>query len=64
MPMTTAVATYQYRTSRVAFGTFFLLLGAAFLLDSIGAFPPAGLGRVCENPGNGGGGEAALPGRR
>jgi signal transduction histidine kinase len=36
--MTTAVATYQYRTSRVAFGTFFLLLGAAFLLDSMGVF--------------------------
>ena len=36
--MTTAVATYQYRTSRVAVGTFFLLLGAAFLLDSVGAF--------------------------
>jgi signal transduction histidine kinase len=36
--MTTAVATYQYRTSRVAFGTFFLLLGAAFLLDSFGIF--------------------------
>jgi signal transduction histidine kinase len=36
--MTTAVATYQYRTSRVAFGTFFLLLGAAFLLDSFGVF--------------------------
>src|SRR3974377_1568864 len=36
--MTAAVATYQYRTSRVAVGTFFLLLGAAFLLDSVGAF--------------------------
>ena len=36
--MTTAVATYQYRTSRVAVGTFFLLLGAAFLLDSMGVF--------------------------
>jgi signal transduction histidine kinase len=36
--MTTAVATYQYRTSRVAVGTFFLLLGAAFLLDSLGVF--------------------------
>jgi signal transduction histidine kinase len=36
--MTTAVATYQYRTSRVAVGTFFLLLGAAFLLDSFGVF--------------------------
>jgi signal transduction histidine kinase len=35
----TAVATtYQYRTSRVAVGTFFLLLGAAFLLDSAGIF--------------------------
>ena len=32
------VATYQYRTSRVAVGMFFLLLGAAFLLDSIGVF--------------------------
>jgi signal transduction histidine kinase len=37
-PMTAAVATYQYRTSRVAVGTFFLLLGAAFLLDSFGVF--------------------------
>ena len=37
-PMTAAVATYQYRTSRVAVGTFFLLLGAAFLLDSLGVF--------------------------
>jgi signal transduction histidine kinase len=36
--MTTAVATYQYRTSRVAVGTFFLLLGAAFFLDSFGVF--------------------------
>ena len=36
--MTAAVATYQYRTSRVAVGTFFLLLGAAFLLDSFGVF--------------------------
>jgi len=36
--MTTAVATYQYRTSRVAVGTFFLLLGAAFLMDSMGVF--------------------------
>lgn len=36
--MTTPVATYQYRTSRVAVGTFFLLLGAAFLLDSTGIF--------------------------
>ncbi len=36
--MSTAVATYQYRTSRVAVGTFFLLLGAAFLLDSVGVF--------------------------
>jgi signal transduction histidine kinase len=34
----TAVATYQYRTSRVAVGMFFLLLGAAFLLDSMGVF--------------------------
>lgn len=30
--------TYQYRTSRVAVGMFFLLLGAAFLLDSMGIF--------------------------
>ncbi|HWE54954.1 MAG TPA: histidine kinase [Acidimicrobiales bacterium] len=30
--------TYRYRTSRVAFGTFFLLVGAAFLLDSMGTF--------------------------
>lgn len=36
--MSTAVATYQYRTSRVAVGTFFLLLGTAFLLDSAGVF--------------------------
>jgi signal transduction histidine kinase len=36
--MTTAVATYQYRTSRVAVGTFFLLLGAAFMLDTVGVF--------------------------
>ncbi|HEY3809943.1 MAG TPA: histidine kinase [Acidimicrobiales bacterium] len=36
--MSTAVATYQYRTSRVAVGTFFLLLGAAFLMDSAGVF--------------------------
>ncbi|MBV9661778.1 MAG: hypothetical protein JO337_11530 [Acidimicrobiales bacterium] len=36
--MTQAVATYQYRTSRVAVGTFFLLLGAAFLLDTAGVF--------------------------
>jgi signal transduction histidine kinase len=36
--MTAAVATYQYRTSRVAVGTFFLLLGAAFLLDSFSVF--------------------------
>ena len=35
---TTAVTTYQYRTSRVAVGTFFLLLGASFLLDSMGVF--------------------------
>ncbi|MGH9114935.1 MAG: sensor histidine kinase [Acidimicrobiales bacterium] len=34
----TEVTTYQYRTSRVAVGTFFLLLGAAFLLDSAGVF--------------------------
>jgi signal transduction histidine kinase len=33
-----ATATYQYRTSRVASGMFFLLLGAAFLLDSAGVF--------------------------
>ena len=32
------VATYRYRTSRVAVGMFFLLLGAAFLLDSVGIF--------------------------
>jgi signal transduction histidine kinase len=39
--VTSAVAvaqTYRYRTSRVAFGTFFVLMGAAFLLDSAGAF--------------------------
>ena len=29
---------YRYRTSRVAFGTFFLLLGAAFMMDSAGVF--------------------------
>lgn len=29
---------YRYRTSRVAFGMFFLLMGAAFMLDSLGAF--------------------------
>ncbi|HMC38033.1 MAG TPA: histidine kinase [Acidimicrobiales bacterium] len=33
-----AQVAYRYRTSRVAFGTFFLLVGAAFMLDSIGAF--------------------------
>ncbi len=38
MSPTTAVATYQYRTSRVAVGMFFLLMGAAFLLDSMGIF--------------------------
>ena len=38
MSPSTAVATYQYRTSRVAVGTFFLLLGAAFLLDAAGVF--------------------------
>lgn len=36
--MSQAVASYQYRTSRVAVGTFFLLLGAAFLLDTAGVF--------------------------
>ena len=36
--MSPAVATYQYRTSRVAVGTFFLLFGTAFLLDSLGVF--------------------------
>ncbi len=36
--MSTAVATYQYRTSRVAVGTFFLLFGTAFLLESVGVF--------------------------
>jgi signal transduction histidine kinase len=35
-PGPTAVA-YRYRTSRVAVGTFFLLVGAAFMLESIGA---------------------------
>jgi signal transduction histidine kinase len=30
--------TYRYRTSRVAVGTFFLLVGAAFMLDGLGAF--------------------------
>jgi signal transduction histidine kinase len=33
-----AATTYQYRVSRVAVGTFLLLLGAAFLLDSVGVF--------------------------
>jgi signal transduction histidine kinase len=32
------LATYQYRTKRVAMGMFFLLLGAAFLADSMGIF--------------------------
>ena len=32
------MATYQYRTKRVAIGMFFLLLGAAFLADSMGIF--------------------------
>jgi signal transduction histidine kinase len=37
--MTSAeVTTYQFRTSRVAVGTFFLMIGAAFLLDSMGVF--------------------------
>ena len=36
--MSAAVATYQYRTSRVAVGTFFLLFGTAFLLDSLAVF--------------------------
>jgi signal transduction histidine kinase len=30
--------TYRYRTSRVAFGMFFLLMGAAFALDSLHVF--------------------------
>jgi signal transduction histidine kinase len=34
----TTPVSYQYRTSRVAVGTFFLLLGAAFFLDSAGVF--------------------------
>ncbi|MDE3203067.1 MAG: hypothetical protein KGQ66_02465 [Acidobacteriota bacterium] len=33
-----APLSYRYRTSRVAFGMFFLLMGTAFLLDSLGAF--------------------------
>lgn len=37
-PPDPALTTYQYRTSRVAVGMFFLLLGAAFLLDSLGIF--------------------------
>lgn len=36
--VTGPVATYQYRTWRVALGTFFLLIGAAFLLDSARVF--------------------------
>src|SRR5579862_7411722 len=31
------MVTYQYRTRRVIFGLFFLLVGMAFLLDSTGA---------------------------
>jgi signal transduction histidine kinase len=38
MTAATTPVSYQYRTSRVAVGTFFLLLGAAFLLDSAGVF--------------------------
>jgi signal transduction histidine kinase len=38
MTAANAPVSYQYRTSRVAVGTFFLLLGAAFLLDSAGVF--------------------------
>ena len=37
-PVIPAPVTYQYRTSRVAIGTFFVLMGAAFLLDSAGVF--------------------------
>jgi len=37
-PASPAVITYRYKTSRVTIGTFFLLVGAAFLLDAAGAF--------------------------
>lgn len=37
-PAPTPTRTYEYRVWRVAVGTFFLLLGAAFLLDSRGVF--------------------------
>lgn len=37
-PGAPATVAYRYRTSRVTFGTFFLLMGTAFLLDSAGAF--------------------------
>jgi signal transduction histidine kinase len=33
-----SATTYRYRTWRVAWGTFFLLLGCCFLLDSMGMF--------------------------
>lgn len=36
--LATPQVAYRYRTSRVAFGTFFLLMGAAFMLDSMGVF--------------------------
>jgi signal transduction histidine kinase len=37
-PAPVPTRTYEYRVWRVAVGTFFLLLGAAFLLDSAGVF--------------------------
>ena len=37
-PASQPVQSYRYRTSRVAIGTFFLLMGAAFVLDSAGVF--------------------------
>jgi signal transduction histidine kinase len=37
-PAPTPTRTYEYRVWRVAIGTFFLLLGAAFLLDSARVF--------------------------
>ncbi len=42
-PEPAPVVTYRYRTSRVSTGMLFLLLGAAFLLDAVGAlqFTPA-----------------------
>ena len=30
-------SSYRYRTGRVTLGTFYLLIGVAFLLDAVGA---------------------------